>query len=169
MMKTSSAKTFRKTSLHLSDIIDCVPAHPTDVCDLVAVKHIEHGFQLRLRACQLNDQGVLLHVNDIGPENVRDRQNITSVPRVRRDLHENQLPVDRIIRHKDLDVPDIFLLHELGRDLFEYMLIPTAHDGHSGNKRIGRHADCQAVNIVRSSRKKAGNSGKYAGRIIYQQ
>ena len=31
MMKTSSAKTFRKTSLHLSDIIDCVPAHPTDV------------------------------------------------------------------------------------------------------------------------------------------
>ena len=53
-------------------------------------------------------------------------------------------------------------------NLIQYLIIPGCHDCHARKAGICRFSDGQAVDIITAAAEKAGQPGKYTGRVVYQ-
>jgi hypothetical protein len=128
-----------------------------------------YWYKTTLAAGELNDQGILAHINDIRAENIRERGDILPVFGIYPDFHQHQLTADAVFRLQDLDVTDIHLLGQLVADLLQDQVIAGTDDGDARIARIRRHTCRNAVDVVSPARKKAGHPGQQTGGVVNKQ
>src|SRR5436853_2641058 len=120
------------------------------------------------RAGELEDDRVGAEVDDAGAEDLAERHQLGALRRRRRDLHEDELALDRLAGHELRDAEHVHELVHLLLDLLERACLAVDANGDPRDiVPLGR-PDCEALDVEPPAREQAGDAHEHARLVLHE-
>ena len=140
---------------------------PQHLHDAEGRQQVVQGVYLVLFSGDLNDHRLAADVDDVGPEEVNDLDDLASGHRRGLDLDQGQLPGhDGLAGNiRDLDNVDEFV--QLLDHLAHGVIVAGHHKGHAGQSRLFAVAHGQADDVEPAAAEHAGHLGQDARFVFH--